>query len=307
MNQKSSNSFRIYIQARKAYQKHNFSLAIKKLIRIPVRLQNRDVNHLLVKSLYNRHRYHSAEAFMMVAINTYTENWALARLMLQIFVKNRDFIRGREVVAVFNSDQIKQKAYLMIGRAEALDQRTNLKGIRHLVSRFYHLADQSFIKQRRIRSRALKLPLSDFLKVAKPLLMDPFLHPLMRLSILEVLCKVGIKGVINYRWLNGRVYPIRVDQLDDLTRMNSYRQIVRIVDQDYSANPVNALILKQNLRLELSYLYPFTDREVKLPRLWVRIAYLMLRGESPLPANKRGKRIYRLQRKLNRMTSRLKK
>ena len=307
MDHRSVKTFRVYMQARQAYREQDFPSAIDKLIRIPVRLQNRDVNHLLVKSLYHDHKYQLAEDFMMPTLNTYPDSWALVRLMLQVFIKNHDFIKAREAVAVFNNAPVKRKSLLLIRKAESAVQRTDLKGIQRLTDRFYHLADQSFVKQRRIWAQAMKLPLSDFVKIARRLLVDPFLRPLMRLSVLEVLRKVKISGKVEYRGLDHRRYDIKIDQLVGLTRMRSYRQVMRIVDRGYSANPVNALILKQNLRLELSYLYPFDDQKIRSPQLWVKIADLMLKGEQPLLNNARVKRIYALQLKLNRLTDQLKR
>lgn len=297
-------AFKKYLSARDDYSRGHYKLAIDKLVSLDLITKNDDVNHLLVACLYRQKSYQDAEQVLLSDVNSYTTQDKLIKLMVNVLLKNHEFIICREIVASFKASPLKTRLNQQIIYQEAtFDDQTKL--VKRLAKRFYHLSNFSLIQQRIVFRKSQKLPLKTFLKISKTLLVDPFLAPIMRLSILDALRKMDLEIKIKYRWINDQVYLINVGDLQAVTDTRSYHQVIKVVNDRYYHDPQQTLALKQNLRLGLSYLYPFNDREIKDPQLWVRIAVLRMQGKQPEFKNLKIKQIYYLQVKLDQLTKNL--
>lgn len=297
--------FHRYVSARKDFLHGKYKLAIKKLSPVSLISDNSDANHLLVDSLYHQHDYSEAERVLLTEINSYTSSNDLVKLMINVLLKNNEFIICYEIVASFRDDNLKQRCLHKIKFRETNLIANRPKLVSNIAKKFYHLSSVSIIRQRIRLKRAQHLPLSRFIEISRILLVDPFLVPIMRLSILDIFRKINLKLKLRYRWIDNQIYVLSTSNLNDLTETKSYRRIMKIIKSRYFHDPSRMIALKQILRLDLSYLYPFNDQKVCEYSLWVKIAELRLRGEQPAFINQRIKSIYLLQVKLNRLTKNL--
>lgn len=304
-NQLNEKTFDQYLSARNDFAQGKYKLASKKLLPINMVTDNNDVNHLLLLSLYYQKDYQAAERILFQDINFYTSNTKLTYLMIKVLLKNNEFISCYEIISPFQNKTLKKNLLKMIKYREKLVIVRESKRLSTIEKRFYHLSGVSLIRQRIILKEAQQLPLKRFIMIAKGLLIDPFLAPIMRLSILDIFRKIGFYGKLKFRWIDKRVYLININKLVDLTDTVSYQKVMKIIESKYFHNPSRMVILKQILRLDLSYLYPFNDQKIKDPSSWVQIAALRLQGKQPLFINSYIKSIYFLQVKLERLTKAL--
>ena len=299
----SQRFFSNYLAARRDYRNHRNHSAIQKLLKLDQQVDNADVNHLLVKTLVRLNNYSLARVYVLARVNSYLANAALTRLMIRVLLKNYDFIRCREILTTFKRSALQKSLLSEVGLAENRFRASHRHALLNGMRRFYHLAGNSLIKQRLIFQQALCLPLNEYLRIAKRLLVDPFLRIIMRVSILDTVRKLDLRIKLRYRWLDQKDYWVDLARLTDLTRTESYRQVMKIADDFGDGNPVHLRLLKQNLRLQLTYLYPFNDAKIHSPSDWVQVASLRINGQQPDASNHKLRQIYFEQAKLNRITN----
>lgn len=297
--------FKTYQKARDAFNQHQYHTCCELLLKVLPQTKNSDINHLLARALYRDQHYSQAKKIIELDLDSYRDDENSFRLMLRILLKNCEFIRCREIAVTIKDPHLAFEIRDLIHKSEAADLKKDPKKIQKMANQFYHLANQSLIHQRMVFARALTLPGKEFVSIAVELLNDPFLKPIMRLSVLDTLRKLRFSQNVRYRWLNNKIYDLKPASLLDLVNMRSYQQVMQIVETEYAENPTDMLLLLQNLRLELSYLYPFNDQVIQNPRLWVKIAALRIKGQQPDLNQRESRKIYEWQVKLNHLTQNL--
>jgi len=266
--------------------------------------QTAEVNQYLVASLYHDQQYAAAEQVAAEQDGIYLQSAQTFQLRLDVALKNQQFIFAREFCELAAAQDWRAGGLAQIAAAEAASQAELGTTQRVIAKQFYHLGDVSFAEQRQRLERARQLPLAQFMQGVQYLLVDPFLHPLMRATLLEELLRLRTTQPVQLHWLDDQVYTI---QTKDLRPVNASQAAGKIhpflQDELGQSDPLLAANVQQVVTLQLMMLYPFIDKVVTQPVLWVRI----LAG-LPLPAEASSTELNRIsdwQERLNHYSAEL--
>ena len=139
-----------------------------------------------------------------------------------------------------------------------------------IARQFYHLSDYSIMEQRDRYESARHLPVDEFIVGARYLLVDPFAIPIIRATLLEDLQKLQVAEPVQYRWLDDEIYTIALNQLPLLTDSEIFEEIADYLDEKVGQDdPIALDLLAQQVRFELTLLYPRVTEVVTDPEGWV--------------------------------------
>ncbi|KRM68675.1 hypothetical protein FD06_GL000994 [Apilactobacillus ozensis DSM 23829 = JCM 17196] len=259
----------------------NYDNAINKLTEIYNNKQLDLINIQLVKLLYKEHRYQEAFEYITLNPNLYLKNIELIKIFIEVLLNNHDFIFARKVVADFNDKLLKDKVILKISVAEKNYEEYFQKSLNSKVKEFAHLGNYEFSKQKSILESSMKIPLKYFVEYGEYLLLDSFVHPLIKSSIVDTFRELKLKININERFIDKKVRELNVYGLSKLESMLSYRNIISIVNESCLKNdPTSKMMFLQYLRVNLMIIYPFNDEIIKNYKLWFEYFYKTFTGRQ---------------------------
>lgn len=256
------------------------------------------VNHLLVKSLYEDHQYQVAYMVMMDNLNSYLMDDQHVILMVQILLANHQLLMAHVLTATV--ERLPQAIGQLIQQAET-DARQKPDFNREYQA-FYQLSALTLAQQQRAFEKGKQLPLNEWLTATKALLTDPFVKPIIRVSLLELVQKLKVAENFEFRWLDNKNYQITGNRLKSLAEFEKVGILENML-QDLMGNkdPMTQQLYQNELGLQMTLLYPFIDRAIPDPMTWVA---RLVRGDevqsAALPA------MYSVewwQRKLSRIMS----
>lgn len=260
----------IFDKANQAYQDKDYAQAASLLEKIYSEVQNSQINHLLVESLYLNEEYSRARAYADDFLNSYLTTATNFRFLLTLLLRVHEFILAHEIVAGVSDAELKQTGSDMITGAEQEARTATAATLATIAKQFYHMSDYSAAEQQARFQAALKLPLNEFKKGAQYLLVDPYLHPLFVVSILEVLQRVKETTPVTFQWLDNQRYTVVPNDLVPLQANKTYLEVQGTLSQKLaSKDPVAFNLLTQEVRLQLTLTYPFVDRVVTDATGWV--------------------------------------
>lgn len=224
------------------------------------------INHLLVKSLFEDHQYAEAQVIMMENLNSYLMDEAHVVQMVEVLLANRQLIMAHVLTATL-PNQFEQVDRL-IGQAEMQTRQRSTFNFDY--QSFYQLSALTMNQQQRAFERGKQLPLKEWLTATKALLVDPFVKPIIRVSLLEMVQKLKVKEQLDFRWLDDKIYQIHGNELKSLADFEKVDILENILQTTVSENdPVTQQLFQDELGLQVTLLYPFIDKAITDPKQWV--------------------------------------
>ncbi len=224
------------------------------------------INHLLVKSLFEDHQYKMAYTIMMDNLNSYLMDEQHVILMVEVLLANRQLLMSHVLTATL--PRVPAQVTRLIQQAEAnARQEPNFKKD---YQTFYQLSALTFNQQQRAFEKGKELPLDEWVTATKVLLIDPFVKPIIRVSLLEMVQKLKLPEHFEFRWLDNKNYEIVGNQLKSLAefeKVGILENVLREMIDDH--DPVTQQLYQNELGLQVTLLYPFIDRAIPDPRAWV--------------------------------------
>lgn len=231
--------------------------------------QELDLNRILVGTLYEDQQYSLANVYLEDFIDDYLNSKELFKLALNILLKNQNFIYAHEMVN-FADPRWYDEAFEQVERDEALSRSQMAATQKTLAQSFYHLSDGGFAKQRSRFESSFKLPLHEWWSGAKFLLLDPYISPLIRSSLIETAQKLRIDEKVDFYWIDKKIYQVTPSDLKELLLMDSYVSLKKRLDQQLGADdPVASEMLTANLRMQTSLLYPKISTGIFETENWI--------------------------------------
>lgn len=257
-------------QALTAYRNARWSTASAAFTTLYQAQQTPELNRYLAASLYHDQQFLAAEQIAAENDGAYLLSAEWFDLRLAIALANQQFIFARELCVVPQAAAWRAAGERRIEAAEEAS-RTRLGATqRVLAKQFYHLGDVSLAEQQRRLLRAHQLPLAEFLRGTQYLLIDPFLHPLIRATLLEELFRLRVKMVVKVQWLDDQVHSVDTAKLTGVNDNGAARiALAYLNDQIAQDNPGLAANVRQTLNLQLMMVYPFADKILTHPEAWV--------------------------------------
>ncbi|MDT6980418.1 hypothetical protein [Levilactobacillus zymae] len=257
-------------QALAAFRQEQWSQASAAFTTLYQAQQTAELNRYLATSLYRDQQFLAAEQIAAENDRAYLINQEWFTQRLAIALKNQQFIFARQWCALPQAQAWKAAGLAQIETAEEQSRRTLGATQRVIAKQFYHLGDTELGEQRRRIERAHQLPLREFLRGVQYLLVDPFLHPLLRATLLEELSRLRLTTTVKLQWLDDQIYPIETAHLDSVTASPAAQAALNYLTvQLAQSNPGLMANVRQTLNLQLMLLYPFADRVVTAPEVWI--------------------------------------
>ncbi|UIF30015.1 hypothetical protein KB236_04620 [Levilactobacillus brevis] len=260
-------------KAHQAFSAGEWSTATDWFERLYTDQQTAEFNRYLVASLYHDEKYLAAEQYAAEQDAVYLVSPAAFQLRLDVALKNQQFIFAREFCELPAAKTWRDAGIAQIAAAEVTSQQTLAETQRVLAKQFYHLGDVSFGEQQQRLARARQLPLKAFMQGVQYLLVDPFLHPLMRATLLEELLRLRTTQTVQVHWLDDQLYAVDTSQLQPVGASRAAQQIQQYLHEHVAQqDPMLMANISQTITLQLMMLYPFIDKIIKNPVAWIQIA-----------------------------------
>ncbi|MCH5464313.1 hypothetical protein [Levilactobacillus tujiorum] len=260
-------------KARQAFSTEDWSTAIDLFEKLYADQQTAEFNRYLVASLYHDEQYSVAEQYAAEQDLIYLESAATFQLRLDVALKNQQFIFAREFCELPAAQAWRDQGLNQIETAEQASRQSLGETQRVLAKQFYHLGDVSFAEQRQRLERARQLPLQEFMRGVQYLLVDPFLHPLMRATLLEELLRLHTTITVQVHWLDDQVHAVDTAKLKPVGTSLAAQKIQNYLHENLEQqDPMLMANISQTITLQLMMLYPFIDKIIQKPVTWVQVA-----------------------------------
>jgi len=260
------------VRAHQAFDAGEWSTATEWFERLYNDQQTAEFNRYLVASLYHDEKYLVAEQFAAEQDAVYLTTAETFQLRLDVALKNQQFIFAREFCELPAAKSWRETGIAQIVSAEEASRRTLGETQRVLAKQFYHLGDVDFDEQRQRLTHARQLPLKEFMQGVQYLLVDPFLHPLMRATLLEELLRLHTTKTVHLHWLDDEDYTLDTSQLQPVGASQAARTMQNYLHEDLGQrDPMLAASVSQTITLQLMMLYPFIDKIIRNPLAWVQV------------------------------------
>lgn len=224
------------------------------------------INHLLVKSLFEDHQNKMAYSVMMDNLNSYLMDDQHVILMVQVLLANRQLMMAHILTATV--PQLPEQVGQLISQAE--DEARQKADFKKDYQTFYQLSALTFTQQQRVFEKGKELPLGEWVTATKALLVDPFVKPIIRVSLLEMVQKLKLPDHFEFRWLDNKNYEIVGNQLKSLSEFEKVGILERTLQQMIGDHdPVTQQMYQNELGLQVTLLYPFVDQAIPDPQAWV--------------------------------------
>ena len=251
-------------------KQENWHDAAETLTELYDSLSTFEVNYRLVTSLFMDEQYQLASSYADDFLLNYLEEESDFRMVVALAIQNQSFVYAQQLAMLWDDLDTQQKVSQEIRDAEAKAVETMSTTFQTISRQFYHLSDYSIIEQRDRYESARHLPVSQFVIGAKYLLVDPYATPIIRATLLEDLQKLRVSESIQYRWLDDELYTIKLSELPLLTNSKIFEDIADFLDEKLgNEDPIAMDMLAQQVRFELTLLYPRVEEVVTDPEGWV--------------------------------------
>lgn len=222
----------------------------------------------LVEALFNDHQYVEGMQYVLEHHTCFYHDRQSAELAVRVLLADQDFIDARLFIVGGPAKWLTFLEHLVkTGEDHALNDRPAT--IRQELRQFYHLGDLNPRQQEERLHDAFHLPLTTFLQGTQFVLRDPFVNPLVRADIIDILRKLRVKQEVTYAWLDGHEYQTRPSHLQSVEENQNLQKVKAIVKQQLANDdPIYYQMTDQQLKLQALLLYPRIDQVITEPKEW---------------------------------------
>ena len=270
-------------QAQQALKAGETEKALKKLATLNDEVDAYEVNLAYVKSLTQAENYTQALVIANERRFEYQNSATGVELLINLELKNGNFINARllvESLPEIPKNRFQKNIHLSEHQALVLMPQT----LRTRQQHFFHLGDGGFIKQQRNFNDAVQLPLDLYLQGSQFVLRDPFVKPIIKSSLVQVLVKLKINKEFKLLWLDNHENPIIPAKFATIETHPTVEHVYHVLQHKYENNdPITYHMRLQQFNLQVALLYPFINKAIIDPQKWVAIMGTPRQGgEAPI-------------------------
>ena len=277
----SDNLKRIIDEADEAFEQGSWSEAVDLYTQAYAMQQSFSINKGLAASLLNQQRPGDAEAVILDYFNYYLSEVETAKLAVDIILENNDFLLANQML---NFYQVEELPHIKPEFIDEVTKRIEIAQDRHersfkpekekLEKRVYSIVTDATPDQIQLLRSLRQFTRDDYVKIAKVLLVNPLLHPLLKSEVLENLLKLGLDEEldINFYGKNKTCNPSKLMPImttDVYLKMCD--ELEKLLSDDDEVQLDN---FKGELSLYAAFVYPFGHEIIKEPRLWTNAMLL---------------------------------
>lgn len=259
----------LVVKGQAAFDEHSYGPALDALDEAYDLNQTPAINQLLMRVLFADGQYKTAQLFADESIDSYLATAETAQLYVTVTLHNQQFLAAHEFIMWLPETQ---RADLMakVVTAEMTTRQTQQATITTIARHFYHLSDGDAISQRERLIAADKLPLDEYLVGTRFVLLDPFLTPISRVSVLDRLRRLRVAQSVDMVWLDGDTLTVVPAQLESIENMARYQDILtELQSYEQTVGPAMIHSLVEQVRLMLMIAYPVLEKVAIEPKSWV--------------------------------------
>ncbi|CAI2613358.1 hypothetical protein AKUA1202_09700 [Apilactobacillus kunkeei] len=247
-----------------------YQLAINKAKNYLEDQPSNEIEVLLVQSLFSLKQYVEARKEVMENPNAFTTNEQDFLLMINVLLKNNEYIKSREIVETFKAnDSYYNDGIKLIEESEASFRSNSSEEIHQLAQKFYHISSkQTMYWQKESFLNGQHLPFDEFLKYSRFVLMDPFVQSVIKAEVIDTLRKVGSNEVVDMMWIDGKTKKVKMGEIKSLQDMNSYQLIFNRLTDEYMMDPEKFMLLSSYFQHQSILMYPFNDEIILDANRW---------------------------------------
>ena len=272
--------------------------AVKRLAALDAQVDSVQVRYLYGQALQADHQYTKAWRLIENDHEFYLANTQRQHFYLSVMLDNQLFISAR----LFANQLADQNMIADIQEAENQALATESATIAAREKNFYHLGDNSLHVQQERFEEAAKLPLANYLKAAQFVIRDPYVHPLLRSSVIQDLANLKIDRQLTFYWLDGQEYTVNPAKLKPLDQIPVVSRIISRLEAKYSQDdPLSFQSFIQTFHLQLILLYPRIEETIVDEDAW----YEVLTSYSSTDNSDLIQQTYAWQRKLMKIIQKL--
>lgn len=268
-----------YLQAQKLFANEKWQEASDTLEELVNELDQPELGRLLILALYHAKQYTRAGTYLFEYLEAMFTNFTDAQIAINILVQNELFIIARQVINSLGQWQTQLLPLVVAG--EQKSQSRYQETLQTRLREFYHLGDYPLSEQQSRLQAAFKLPLNEFITGSKFLLRDPYTHPLVKSSLVEILCKLHVTDTVTIYWLDHQEYSLVPNDLLPLNELPVVKQGKELIaDQCGNHNPQTEQLAIQEFQLQIMYLYPLVDQVIDNIDDWISALVARIEGKK---------------------------
>ncbi|CAH1852593.1 hypothetical protein [Convivina intestini] len=230
-----------------------------------------EVNYRLVVALFMNEQYRLAFDIAADYLDDYLVDDDLQQLLISLAVQNQEFVYAQQLALLVTDEKQQQELVSEIRAAEDDAQETMGTTFQTVARHFYHLSDYDLISQEQRYQEAYQLPVKLFQAGARYLLLDPFCSPVMRASLLVDLKKLGLEETVSYYWIDDEKYEVNLEQVNLPLDSQAYQAVKAVLhEQMANQDPIAFQTLLEQVRLEVSMLFPKITASITDPKAWAQ-------------------------------------
>jgi len=240
--------------------------------------QTAELNQFVTKVLLSDGQNQLAHTIADEFVDSYTQTRDLAEQYLELALRNKHYLIAREfaLATKWNAD-LEPK----IIEQEELDRQEFTQTIQTTARHFYHLSEGDLGQQQERLTAAEHLPLREYLVGAKFTLVDPFLLPITRATVLDRLRRLKLDEQLKMLWFDGSEIKVNPSKLVALDETPIFKQMMSILEEnEMKIDSTTIQALEAGLRLHLLIAYPKLEDVVKDPQTWVLGMLAETKGED---------------------------
>lgn len=239
--------------------------AVKRLAALDDQVDDKQLRYLYARALIADQQYTKAWRLVENDQDFYIADKERQSFYLRLILHNQLFITAR----LFATKVGSQAMIAMITHAEQEARLTEAATIRAREKNFYHLGDRPLRGQQERFEEAAKLPLANYIKAAQFVIRDPYVHPLLRSSVIQDLANLQVDQEMTFYWIDEQEYRVNPGKLKALDKIPVVVSIIdRIQDKYGQDDPLSYQSFIQQFHLQLILLYPRIEETIVDEDAW---------------------------------------
>ncbi len=232
---------------------------------------NQQLHYLFVLSLFKTKHYLEGLKYANDYYDFYANDSKSQNLYFSLLLACQDFLGAHQFLEILKQDHVDNISdYVTSLTNKEIEVRQQKVTLNQKLKKFYHLGDLSVREANSTLQEAKQLPATEYFQAAQFIFVDPFVHPLIRATVLENVVSLKLKGKIKYYWLDQQNHEIDLTRLTGILdnpvqiKLNKFLQ-EKLADSD----PILLEGISKDKNLYLSYVYPYAKQVFKKPEEWV--------------------------------------
>ncbi|WP_395378691.1 hypothetical protein [Fructilactobacillus frigidiflavus] len=267
--------------AKNKIENQDFGAATDILLDLYDEVDENQVVLLLGETLFNDHKFVSASRLVDNHLLIFLQdNFAL---LTKIYLKNHRYLQ-LQIIADGQNEKIKHELLSKIKQSEAEYENNEPTTIASKSREFMHLGAFSATRQREVISEAETLPLQKYVAGVRLNLLDQDVNPVWRMQLLNNLMRMGFNKSVDFIWIDDTKHSIIPKSALDIEQTKAFQKMQRVIDETIGQeDPIIAAQLQVVVNVDLQLLFPYIDKIVINPEIWLATIKQKMFGDLSKP------------------------